>query len=71
MLCASFTLFDIIDIDVLFFAARVETDANPADDASRDDFGIVKVFKATWKEPVLPSWIFDVWKPADSVFECK
>ena len=45
----------------------METDANPADDASRDDFGIVKALKATWKEPVLPAWIFNVWKPADTV----
>ena len=65
---AGFTWLDIIEFDVTFFAARVETHANPADDASRDDLGIVTTLQAEWKELVLPTLVFDIWREADSLF---
>ena len=35
---AGFTWLDIIELDIIFFVGRVETDANPAVHASRTDF---------------------------------
>ena len=62
---AGFTWLDIIELDVAFFAARVETHAIPGDDASRDDFGIVTTIQAEWKDFF---WGFDIWKDADILF---
>ena len=42
--------------------ARVESKANIADGPTRDDLSFLEKLEAIFVEPVLPAWIYDIWK---------
>ena len=41
--------------------AGVESKANVADGPSRDDFSILTTLGASFVEPIIPSWMDDIW----------
>ncbi len=41
---------------------RVESKANLADGPTRDDLRYVLKLKAIWAVPVLPDWVFNLWR---------
>ena len=45
-----------------FHGARVESKANVADGPSRDDLSEIRRLGARWVEPVLPPWVYDLWR---------
>jgi len=46
------------------FVARVESKANIADAPSRDDASVMQAMGAQFVDPVLPSWLNDIWSRA-------
>ncbi len=45
-----------------FHGARVESHANISDGPTRDHFEMVSKVGATWVEPVVPSWLLQLWR---------
>jgi hypothetical protein len=54
-------LMDVAVGDIGFYVARVESKANISDEPSRLKFDLVELLGASYVEPVLPSWAFEVW----------
>ncbi len=48
------------------WAGRVESKSNVADGPTRQDLAGFSNVGATWQQPVIPSWVADVWSLAVS-----
>ena len=53
-------------LGVDLFAARVESGANVADGPTRQDLSSLEALEAEFVSPVLPAWIYEVWKGPDA-----
>ena len=56
------TWLQVADMGVGLHAVRVESAANLADGPTRDNFKEMEHFGATFVEPVMPEWVYHIWR---------
>lgn len=65
-LCVGNLWLELAARQVDLHVGRVESLANIADGPTRDDLSLLAWLKATWVNPMLPTWVPDFWKgPSD------
>ena len=53
---------ELADSETALFVQRVESKSNCADAPTRGSTDLLRRLGAIWREPVLPTWINDVWQ---------
>ena len=61
-LCVGKLWLELATCQVDLHVGRVESKANVSDSPSRDDLSLMALLKATWVEPVFPTWVFELWE---------
>lgn len=65
----SWSWSDIARLVIGLHVNRVESKANLADGPTRYNLTKMDRLQAVWREPILPSWVFDIW--SRTLFQCR